>query len=744
MTANPARQEGIKAIFRRPAFAVVATIAVAVVIFRDQVALQSAILGLGSGALIAAIALGVLLTFRGDGVVNFANGAIAMFAGYVYMDLASAGRIVVPPLPNPLAPLGWIWNHALGAHVHFPAWPVEISVSHHMAPAVAAIAVLVLAAVAGLLLHVVLFRWLRRLPSLAKVAATIGLMISLQAIVLIRFGSNSIATPSLLPSSTLRIGQIAIPYSQMILVLVICASAGVLAVTYRYSRFGIATRAAAESEKGAMLLRLSPNTLAAVNWTMSTVLTAGLGMLAASVNGTVDPTTMTLTIVPALAVVLLANFTSFGVAVAGGLGLGVAQSLIQYYGTKSWFPDVGGAPLPGLSDALPALIIIGVLIVRGSRLPTRGSEVIARLPESPNPQLPAICLTPAFLVVLVLCFVVGPDWRTGITNTLIGVLLALSLVVITGFVGQISFVQVGLSGAAAFALAHLQADWGVPFPVAPILAAVVAAGFGMLMSVAAVRIRGVNLAIVTLALAVALNSAVFGNPAVAGGLVPVVVQAPSLFGLRFGPGNTKAVRFLGLPLNTSLPSPWFGVFVLIVTAAVFLAVRGLRRSPTGRQMLAVRANESAAAALGINAVSVKVSAFGIAGFIAGLAGALFAYSFQGVPVDQFAPIASILLMAYAYIGGISSVGGALAAGTLAVGGVGAVFSQNVLGLGGNYVQYASGLFLLWFAVKNPDGVAGDLRRQLTRLREIGSRVATKDPGRPRQSASAPAIGGREA
>ena len=697
--------------------AAVALVAAAVVVFRDVDALQAAVLGLAGGALISAVAIGLLLTYRGDGVLNLANGATAMYAGYLYLGLTRDGRLFLPPLPNPLIIIDGV-ARLFGGSVDVPDVPTFIDIGDSVPPVVALVVVLVLAGLFGLGLHLVIFRHIRALPPLAKVAATVGLMIVMQSTVLIRFGPNTAQVETLLPSSNVDLGPVLMPVDQVILVLIIVAAGVGLAAMYRFTRIGIASRAAAENEKGAMLIGIEPATLAAINWVMSTVLTAALGMLAASVNRSVDVTTLTLVIVPALAVVLLANFSSFSVVVLGGLGLGVVATLIRYYSFTSWWPTVDGTALPGLTEAIPSLIIIGVLVRRGRRLPTRGTEVVGRLPEAPEPRVAGLWLLLPFFGLLTLCFVLTPTWRGALTNTLIGALLGLSLVVLTGFAGQISLAHVTLSGISAFALAHLADKLDLPFPVAPILAALLTAAFGVLVALPAARVRGVNLAIVTLAISVAVSSAVFGNPAVTGGLTPVPVNSPEIANTPFGPSDVGRIEFLGLPLDNTLPNPWFGAFVLVIVSLAFVAVRNLRSSLPGRQLLAVRADEKAATALGINVSSVKIAAFGLSAFMAGIAGALSAYRFEGVPVEQFVPLASIVLLAYVYLGGISSVGGAIAASTLVAGGIGTAISREVFELSGDYPQYLGGLFLIWVAVRNPDGMAGDIKHRLGQLSEL--------------------------
>ena len=193
--------------------------------------------------------------------------------------------------------------------------------------------------------------------------------------------------------------------------------------------------------------------------------------------------------------------------------------------------------------------------------------------------------------------------------------MALSLVVITGFVGQISVVQLSLAGAAGFTVAHMAVNFGITFPVAALAGIAVAVVIGVITAVSAVRVRGVSLAVVTLAGAVAIQNFGFVNTTWGGGLAGSPVPEPKWFGLDLGPH----APFRGLDGN--LPSPVFGWVALI--CCVLLCVGGRRTSAAaalGQRMLAVRSNERAAAAAAINPRTVKLSAFTIAAFIAGVAG----------------------------------------------------------------------------------------------------------------------------
>jgi branched-chain amino acid transport system permease protein len=232
-------------------------------------------------------------------------------------------------------------------------------------------------------------------------------------------------------------------------------------------------------------------------------------------------------------------------------------------------------------------------------------------------------------------------------NTMIGTLIALSLVVITGFVGQISVLQLTLAGVSGFTISHLAVNAGIGFPLAPLLGAGVALILGLITAASALRVRGVSLAVVTLAAVVAITNFGFLNTTWGGGQTGSPVPEPKLLGLDLGP----RAAFRGLDGN--LPSPVFGWLVLAVTVGLCVLVGLLRRGTLGQRMLAVRSNERAAAAAAIDPRVVKLIAFGISAVIAGLAGGLYAYNFGSVSADRFDAFTALTLISGAVFAGLS-------------------------------------------------------------------------------------------
>lgn len=690
--------------------------------------------GLAQGALIAAIALGVVLTYRGSGVVNFANGAVAMFVAYVYAGLRSDGDLMIPPLPNPLALVeGVVHWFQTDDGLQLPDWPTSLSLGGPMPFAPALVISLLFCVVFGLLVHVLIFRHLRDAPALAKVVASIGLLLLLQAIVIRRFTltPRAIRPLPIVGKDQVDLGVLQLTEEQLFVTILVITFAVVLWLVFQRTRFGLATRAAAENERGAVVLGFSPDALAAVNWVLATTITGLLGIFVASINSNIEPIILPALIVPALTAALVGGFQSFLWTTAAAFLLGMQKPLIEYLGTqRSWFPRAGTQPFPGVHLLIPLVVIGLVLFLRGSALPERGAVRPGRLPFSPTP--PPWMLRYAGPALALFAAVAGMFWftpafRGALANSLIGVLICLSIVVVTGYVGQISLAQMSLAGVAAFTVSTLSAERGWPFPWPILVGTAVAAVAGMIVAIPALRVRGVGLAIITFAAAVTADTVVFGHPSVNDPLYGAPVDPPDWL----DPNTGTTYRVLGLVIGDGkLPNPMTAMFCLGAAVVFAYLVANLRRATTGRQFLAVRANERAATTAGVGVAATKVLAFAVSACIAGIAGAVIAYRSGGASADRFTYLQSLVFFAYAYLGGITSVGGAILGGVLVSGGLLWTFLVNVVGVPSEFTLLLGGLGLIVAAVTTPDGLAGRLRAVLLgwRRRRSGRCRLDPDPG----------------
>ncbi|PPJ16288.1 ABC transporter [Nocardia nova] len=638
-------------------------------------------LGLGNGAVYAALGLALVLTFRSSGVVNFSTGAVALYVAYTY-GLLRKGELL-----NPIP--GMAKSIHLGGRLGL--WPA-MAIS------------LVIAAILGMLIYAVVFRPLRTAPPVAKAVASIGVMLFVQALLALRVGTTPVSVKAILPSGALELGDTRIPADRLWFAGVILVLAVVLTLSFRWTRFGLATRAAAESEKGALVTGLSPERIAFGNWALSTMVAGLSGILIAPIVPLI-PVSYTLFIVPALAAALVGNFNTLGLTVVAGLGIGMLQSETTHLqSTVDWFPK------SGMAELVPLVLILIFLVFRGRPLPSRGAIIVQTLGRAPRPKSLLVPTILSVVVAVVALLTTSGSYRAAVITTLILAVVALSQVVVTGFAGQISLAQLTLAGVGAFTLSRLTTDLGIPFPIAPILAALVATVIGVVVGLPALRIRGLPVTVVTLALAVFLEAFWFRNSNLNGGLNGAHIENPTLFGVDLGIGAGQAY-----------PRIAFGVVCLVVLVLVAVGVAKLRTSRLGASMLAVRANERSAAASGIDVARTKIKAFAISAFIAGLGGALMGYQQTVATAESFSVLAGIGLFAIVYIAGVTCVSGGILGGIIGAGGILFIVMDRVLHLG-DYYSIISGILLVLTVIQYPEGLAGHLHQHSARIRNRINRI----------------------
>jgi len=639
------------------------------------------LLGSAAGAIIAAFGLGLLITHEGSGVVNFAYGAMATWSGYVYADLRQGAY----PFPIPGLPARYHFGDDVGFR-----WAMLLS--------------LLTAVILGLVAFFAVFRPLLRAPALAKVVASIGLVIVFISLIEQRFPDNSsLRVNAILPREPVTFADgVTVPRDGLWLAGIVLLIAAVVWGFSRFTRWGLAIRAAAENEKGAVLLGYSPVVLAAGSFVVASVI-GGLIVILASPMIQLSSTVFTFAfLVPALGAALIGRFRYIWPVVFTGLAIGLVQSSFTKMQVDfSWFPQYGAR------EGLPFLVIIIAMVVMGEGLPDRGSGDTWKLPAVPVAKVTALNVSVPVVIAVGGLMVLGPLWRGAIMTTVVAMVLALSLVVLTGFGGQTSLAQMAFAGVGGFALSKIAMNWGVPFPIAPLLAATIAMGFGVVVGLPALRVRGTNLAIITLAGGVAINEFVFKNPKYVGDASTGGAQVP----------NPKLGNWdLGLILGDQASRPIFGAVLVVVAVGVALAVANLRRSGSGRRMIATRSNERAAAALGISVFRTKIQVFAVSSFVAGLAGCMIAYRFGSVSDASFGTIASLTALAVAYLGGITCVSGAVTAGITATSGVAFYGISQATGSLGQWEALIGGVLLILTAILNPEGIAGGIRAKAAESR----------------------------
>ena len=585
--------------------------------------IQFALFGLATGGIYALVSMGVVLVYRGGGIVNFAQGAMALFGAATFYE-------VRPELGVPAA--------------------VALTV--------------IITAVLGLLIQVAIMWPMRRSSPLARVVATLGVLTAIEQAGVLKFGTMAPFVTGWLPSTPRTLFKgVTIPEDRFVIMAVAVVLTVVLAFVYRRTRFGLATTSVVQNERAAASLGWSPAFIAGINWAIGGALAGLAGCLLAPITG-LDPSALTLTIIPALAAALVGGFGSFGLSLGGALAIGIIQSEVTNY-----------VKAPGWVDAVPFLVIIFFLVIRGRALPLR-SHLADRLPRIGTGRLqPGVVVVVLGLTLLSL-FIFTNGWIAAVTTTVTFALVCLSIVIVTGYAGQLSLAQYTMAGIGAFISGRLAAAAGLPFFAALVVGVIGTALVAVVIALPAVRVRGVNLAVVTMGLAVVVNSLVLDNPNYTGGVIHgTVVKMPHVFGLNIGSVN--------YPRR-------YAIFTLIALLVGLLAAWNIRRGRSGRRLIAVRDNERAAASLGVNIVSAKLYAFAVGGALAGLAGVLMAFRYPNVQYGSYDPVSSIQTVMVTVIGGVGYIGGAIIGGT-------AVSAGVVQQLIGHWLSI-SNAFLFWSAI----------------------------------------------
>lgn len=645
--------------------------------------LAIALFGLAFGAVYAGVGMGVVVTHRATGVVNVGQVALGMWGAFVAHEVHTSGRLVFPwaglPAVVPLEPLNG-WRSAL----------VGLASSVLLAVAV----------------QWLVFRPLRRASQLARIVATVGLLLTVQALIVLHFDTGTRKPDPLIPVGQLRLGSVALPLDRVALGVAALTVAVALAWWQRRSLVGSALRAAAEDEVAVGLAGWSPNRLSAVGWGLGAAVTAVLVILASPSVG-LSPGTFPALLVPGLACALVGRLESFVATAVAGLSLGCLQALAIFVTAKPWWPVWGRS---GLADALPFLVIVVVLVRSGRRFPERGAVLADRLPAPPRGQVGLLRALVAVAIGGVVLVTTTGTLRFAVITSLIFALFTLSLVVVTGLVGQVSLAQAAIAGVAAFVMVKVTPF--LPFPVNALAGVAAAVVVGVAVGLPALRIRGATLAVVTLSAAVAVDAFVFNNTAMnppANSTLP----SPTVFGLD-----------LGIRAGAEIARLPFGLLVLAVVALSGWSVARITRGQWGRRFLAVRSDERAAAAAGIDVARTKVVAFAIASLLAGIGGVLLAYSQGQASASSFTVLTSLAFVVYAYLGGITSVTGAFVAAAMAPAGLVFALLETRLDLG-RWYALASGIGLLLAIIQNPSGVVGAMaaagRRVVGRRRSLPDR-----------------------
>jgi ABC-type branched-subunit amino acid transport system ATPase component/ABC-type branched-subunit amino acid transport system permease subunit len=577
------------------------------------VPISSLVVGLFTGSLSALIAIGLVLVYRANRIVNFAQGELGGLAAVL------AASLIVGPK----------WGF-------FPAMLVGFGTALAL----------------GAVIEILIVRRFAKAPRLLLTVATIGIgqLLSFATLGLPRLFDYDTAPQPPRPFGSFRVQWFPNTFTggHLLIALIVPAVCAGLAVFLRRSRFGIAVRASAESADRAALLGIPVARLNTLVWVLAAGLSGLAVLLRMPIQGVAIGQTLSLSLLlRALTAAVIGRMESLPVAFAAALGLGVLEQAVFFETGRTVVVD----------GVLFAIIIVALLVQRRGgveRARDLGASTWQALREvRPIPRelaatrevrLSKVVAAVVALGVLVLypLHMQGGDVYTLSVAVIFGMLM-LSLVILTGWAGQISLGQLAIAaiGAATSATLYFQ---GKDFFVCVGVAGLAGAALAVALGVPALRIQGPFLAVTTMAFAQATRTFFLNRE-----FFPWLVPDPNRLFLR-------PVVFDKFDLESEHSFYYVALAGLLVTVA---SVSRIQRSRTGRALVANRDNTRGAQSYGISPVRAQISAFGLSGAIAGLAGGLYAFAFRGISATLVTPESSVLLLAVGVIGGLSSVPGAL-------------------------------------------------------------------------------------
>ncbi len=577
------------------------------------------VLGVVLGSLTALTAMGLVLVHRASRIVNFAQAEIGGLS-------ASIAVVMVVGFGLP----------------YFAALPVGLA---------AAVAT-------GALVELLVVRRFFDSPRLILTVATIGLaqLLAGLEIALPHFVGHirpltTFTTPF---HASLTIGPIVFNGDHLVAVCVVPVAVALLGWFLTRSDAGIAIRAAAESGERALLLGIPIRRLSTLAWVVAAVLSGVASMLAAPILG---PSLGALAgpemLLAPLTAAVVARMESLPVAFGASLAIGVFQQAVFWSYPRSSYVDIG----------LFALILLALLVRRRGEARVDDVDLAGHVAVREVRPVPAALSSLRVVrrarwigaVVVGALVVFGPALLSTPRQGLVAYMaiygiVAVSLVVLTGWAGQLSLGQFAFVGLGAGVTGALVVHTGVDLFVALVASSLAGALAAVLIGLPALRIRGLLLAVTTLAFAVPVSTYLL-NSAYVPWLAPPDVGRPAVF-QRFD-------------LNAPLTFYWF---CLCALAFALVVARNFRRSRAGRVVLAVRDNERAAAAFSVSPVRAKLTAFAVSGALAGFAGGLYVIAARGIGFSGFSPVTSLEVFTMVVVGGLASLPGAL---------LGAVYVQSV-------------------------------------------------------------------
>jgi branched-chain amino acid transport system permease protein len=546
--------------------------------------------GLVVGCIYALTACGLVVTYTTSGVFNFAHGAIGMVAAFTYWQLS----------------VGW-------------GWP---------APLAFLTVLLVLAPLLGAVVERALIRPLYGAPVGVTLVATLGLLVTLLGVGFLVWPPDTTRVlPKFFEGHTVSLFSLVVDYNQLLVIATSVAVAVGLRLFFVRTRLGIAMRAVVDDPELAALAGTKPERVSQLSWALGAALAALAGVLLAPLQ-TLNVTELTLLVINGYAAAMAGRLRNLPATVGGALVIGISSSLVLGY--------AGPQVVNYVRPAIPMILLfVAVLFLKQERLRS-GSLQGLRMPRTTGLRQSAAVGLVFVLVAGVVSGQLSPAHLAVGSQGLVLAFVMLSLVLLSGYGGQASLCQLTFAGLGAFAMG--KAGGGL----FGLLAAVaLPAAAGALVALTVVRLRGLFLALATLAFAQAMDQIFFNH--------------------ALGYGGTLAIPRPRLPLIDTADDRVFFVLLAVVFALGSVGLLALRRRAFGRRLIALNDSPAASATMGVSPVMTRLVVFTLASAIAGLGGALLGGLHGSVSPNDFLLLNSCVLLLLATIGGLYTPTGAFLA-----------------------------------------------------------------------------------
>lgn len=618
-------------------------------IFRNGIPPGVVVYGLVLGGLSSMTAMGLILIYRALRIVNFAQAAIGGLAG---------GFAI-------LATSGWGLNYYESVLIG-----------------------IIIAAITGIVVELTVVARLRNSPRLILTVATLGILQILGAaeVGLPHLASSINANVSLTTpfSFSFRINPLTFNGNYLVAMIAVPFVLFLLWLFLYQTRWGIAIRAMGDSSEKALLLGISVKRLSLLTWVVASLLSGVASVLMAPIlTPSLGSATSPIDLLAPLAAATLAGFESLVASVIWSLLIGVMQQVVYWSYPKTTTVDV----------VLFVLILLGLLLRRTKDYrqdTSRFGGYVSIRTIHPIPEylkdLKEVRLSKwglSILLVLLALFipiVMTPSQQVLLTYVVIFAIVALSLVILTSWAGQVSFGQFGFVGIGAATCATVLMRLHADVLLAIVLSAIFGAIVAVIIGIPALRLPGLTLGAATFAFAVPvstwlLSSAQFPY------INPIVVLRPKLFS------------------HIDLYSPLaFYEFCFVIFVLALIAAYNFRKTRAGRAVVAVRDNPAGASVYGISPLKARLVAFSLSGALAGIAGALYVMALGGVGFAGLDPNESILAFTMVVVGGLGSITGAV------IGAIYVEFVRYFLPNGWQLLASGAGLTLLVMVL--PEGLGG--------------------------------------